>query len=174
MDPARLAKLREVYDLPADAPEADVLAAMGADLPAPPAVVEPPAPAAGTTLPPKVTAPPAAGSDAVLMDPEHLRLLQAQAARGDEAFRKMREAECDAVIKAAISEGKFPPAREEHYRLRWATDPDGTEDEIRRLAPNKIPVSALGYTGVGDETAAEMAYSAMYPGSSNGQVGSRG
>lgn len=172
MDPARLAKLREVYDLPADAPEADVLAAMGADLPAPPAVVEPVTPAAGT-LPPKVT-PPAAGSDAVLMDPEHLRLLQAQAARGDEAFRKMREAECDAVIRTAISEGKFPPAREEHYRLRWATDPDGTEEEIGRLAKNTIPVSATGYTGVGDETAAEMAYSAMYPGSSNGQGASRG
>lgn len=170
MDPARLAKLREAYDLPADAPEADVLAKMAADVPAPAPATQPPPESGGggardDALPPKVTAP-SAGSDAVLMDPAHLRQLQAQAARGDEAFRKMREAECDTVISQAIKDGKFPPSREEHYRLRWATDPDGTEDEIKRLAKNTIPVSASGYTGVGDETETDMVYNAMYPNSS--------
>lgn len=171
MDPARLAKLREAYDLPADAPEADVLARMAEDVPAPAPDPAPKPDAPGgpdPALPPKVTGPVAAGSDAVLIDPVHLKQLQTQAARGDEAYRKMREAECDAVIKAAIKDGKFPPSREEHYKLRWATDPDGTEEEIGRLAKNTIPVSASGYTGVGDETEQDLIYSQMYPGEKAG------
>lgn len=164
MDPARLAKLREAYDLPADAPEADVVAAMAKDVP-PPAPDPAPDPGGGDpVLPPVVPTPVSAGdSEAVLLDPVQYKALQAQAARGDEAWQRMKAAECDSVLDAAIKVGKFPPARRDHYAARWASDPDGTKEEIGRLQPGVIPVSVSGYAGVSDETAEEALYRQLYP-----------
>lgn len=175
MDPA---KLREALGLSADASDSDVTAAITAaglvkaSAPPEPKPGDPPTPPNPTdpdkdegkepTLPPKVTVA-GQGSDAVLLDPAQFRALQAQAVRGDEAYRKMKEAECETVLDAAIKAGKFPPARRDHWKSLWAADPDGTKATIDRLAPNVIPVTLDGYPGVGDETEQELIYNAMYP-----------
>jgi ATP-dependent Clp endopeptidase proteolytic subunit ClpP len=173
MDPA---KLREALGLAADASDPDVTAALTtagitvAAPAAPPAGPNPGDPAPDPAPPPD-TLPPrqpslqaGVGSDAILLDPAQLRALQQQAVRGDEAYRRMKEAECETVLDAALKEGKFPPSRREHWKQLWAADPDGTKETVSRLAPNVIPVSlASGYPGVGDETEADMIYQAMYP-----------
>jgi hypothetical protein len=54
------------------------------------------------------------------------------------------------VIAAAIQQGRFAPARREHYVRAWAADPEGTRtlltasEEDGGLAPNTIPVQARG------------------------------
>jgi hypothetical protein len=164
MDPA---KIREALGLTAEAPDDDVVAALAAAGLAPAAAPTdtPPAPAgnapAEDMLPP--VQPVAASGDAVLLDPVQYNALRVSAARGEEAWRKMREAECGAVLDAAIKAGKFPPARRDHYEKLWAADPDGTKDMVEKLAANVIPVMTSGYPGVGDETEQDMAYAAMYP-----------
>lgn len=40
----------------------------------------------------------------------------------------------DAIIEQAIHEGKFPPARRDHYRALYDADPEGTRGLIARLA----------------------------------------
>lgn len=164
MDPA---KIREALGLTADAPDDDVVAALTAAGLAPagaPTVTPaapPAAPPAEDVLPP--VQPVAASGDAVLLDPVQYNALRVSAARGEEAWRKMREAECTGVLDAAIKAGKFPPARRDHYERLWAADPDGTKVMVEQLAANVIPILTSGYPGVGDETEQDMAYGAMYP-----------
>ena len=165
MDPA---KLREALGLTPDSSDTEVTAALASAGLAPSST--PAAPAAGdpTTdpapvLPPQVPAVTAGASDAVLLDPAQYNALRQQAQRGDEAWRKLRENECEQVLDAAIKAGKFPPARREHWKTLWAADPDGTKATIDKLAANVIPVSASGYPGVGDETEVDIVYGSMYP-----------
>lgn len=169
MDPA---KLREALGLQPDASDDQVKAAFAASLtpepaPAPaPAAATPPDPEPEPTLPPKVQTPAASTSGALMLDPATLQALQAQAARGEAAFRQLRENECDSILAAAVKAGKFPPARLDHYKALWAADPDGTKDLVNGLAANVIPVAASGYPGVGAETETDMVYAAMYGGNS--------
>lgn len=172
MDPA---KMREALGLKADASDDEVRVAFTASAlgvqPAPPAdppqsppPTNPPAP----PLPPEgeprtpQPQPKATNSDAVTLDPEQYRQLRQEAAHGAEAYRKLREMECDGILDAAIKAQKFPPSRREHYKLRWATDPDGTKQEIEALS-SVPPVGGLGYAGVGDETEQDMLYKQVYP-----------
>ncbi len=171
MDPA---KLREALGLTAEASDDEVKAALAS---AGLAAQTPPTEPAGDdtdpepALPAKVPAANASG-DAILIDPAQYNTLRVAAARGEEAWRKMREAECGAVLDAAIKAGKFPPARREHYEKLWAADPDGTKDMVANLASNVIPVMSSGYPGVGDESEQDLVYAAMYPGSkASGGVG---
>jgi hypothetical protein len=54
------------------------------------------------------------------------------------------------VIAAALAEGRFAPARREHYERAWQADPEGTRHLLTAsetdggLAPNTIPVQARG------------------------------
>lgn len=163
MDPA---KVREALGLTADAPDDDVRAALTAAGLIPTTDNTPAAAPAGELPPAEVLPAPvpvAASGDAVLLDPSQYSALRVSAARGEEAWRKMKEAECTGVLDAAIKAGKFPPARRDHYERLWAADPDGTREMVEKLAANVIPVMTSGYPGVGDETEQDMAYAAMYP-----------
>lgn len=63
----------------------------------------------------------------------------------------------DTTIAAAISAGKFPPARKKHWETLWANDPQGTKEIIDGLEPGLVPVEAAtdteGETWNGDEEA---------------------
>lgn len=171
MDPA---KMREALGLAADASDDEVKAALASAglAGAPPAPPTPePEPDAAETLPPVVPVP-AAASGAVVLDQAMYATLRQQAQRGDEAFRKLRENECESVLDGAVKAGKIPPGRREHYKTLWAADPEGTKQLIDGLAANVIPVMASGYPGVGDETEQDLIYAAMYPDSKVG--GGRG
>lgn len=166
MDPA---KLREALGLTADASDDEVKSALAsaglANQPDPPPDPQPqPTPPTDpdpdTVLPPKMPA--NAAGDAILLDPVQYSALRTAAVRGEEAWRKMREAHCATVLDAAIKAGKFPPSRREAYEKLWAADPDGTEEMVKNLQANVIPVMASGYPGVTDETEQDMVYAAMY------------
>lgn len=167
MDPA---KLREAFGLAADASDDEVSAAITAENLVPPAAAppgnqgDPPAgdpPPAGGPPPAPPRKPRADEGGAVYVDPAQLAELRRMAAQGEEALRRMKEQECSAVLDAAIKAGKFPPSRREHYEKRWASDPDGTKEEINALQAGVIPVSLLGFPGVTDDTAEEMLYKSM-------------
>lgn len=91
------------------------------------------------------------GQDVVVVDTEEFRRLRrrdAQAAQIEaaEALRDRNE-----LIEEAIADGKFSPARRDHYRNRYDSDPDGTRSLIARLQPNTVPLEARGATVPDDE-----------------------
>lgn len=160
-----LVKYREALaGLPDDASEEDVMAALNAV-----GFVED---GGDAELAPRVPSPvaAAAASGAILLDPAQYNALRVQAKRGDEAWRLLRENECDRILTEAVKAGKFPPARRDHWKALWAADPDGTKSTIESLAANVIPVMASGYSGVGEDTEQDLIYSAMYPESRGGDL----
>lgn len=168
MDPA---KIREALGLTAEAPDDEVRAALTAAGLAPAATSDATTntgAGTGSAAQEEVLAPvqpvaAAASGDAILLDPAQYNALRVSAARGEEAWLKMRANECAGVLDAAIKAGKFPPARRQHYEQLWAADPDGTKDMVEKLAANVIPVMTSGYPGIGDEAEQDLAYGAMYP-----------
>lgn len=146
MDPA---KIRTALGLAADASDDDVYAAIAAGRQT---TTPDPASGSGTTTEtdPVPAAPVAAGSGVVVMDQSILAAMQEDAARGREAYETMRKNERDSVIAAAITDGKFAPARKAYWEKLWDADPDGTRTQIDNLAKNLIPIAAAGYAG--DET----------------------
>lgn len=147
MDPA---KLREGLGLAPDASDEDVNTAMTAALqtssaPAPGADVTPPAPAAE---PVAAATPRVAGTmviDASAWDEQQKRIKRLEA----EAVKRAH-AERDDVIAAAVREGKFSPARKEHWTKLWDQAPDQTREVIAGLQKNVIPVAALGFADDSD------------------------
>lgn len=108
---------------------------------------------------PKATA----ASEAVMLDPETLAKLQAQARLGMEAHNEMKKQKRDRVLDKAMDVGKFPPSRREHYSTMYDADPDGTVELLNRMAENAVPVDVLGYAGDSEKnkSEADRAYSGM-------------
>jgi hypothetical protein len=159
-----LAKLREGLGLGADLSDEQVQAALdAAGITVQPAPPPDPADPPGDPVVLASKVPTLAGSDAVLLDPAQYNALRTSAMRGEDAWRKMRENECEAVLDEAIRAGKFPPGRRDHWKALWAADPDGTKATIDKLAANVIPVMATGYPGVTDESEVDLVYASMYP-----------
>lgn len=142
MDPA---KIREALGLAADASDEEVKStaatALGFVEEQPP-LFEVAAAAPKTTAPKPGTM--TIDVSAWQESQERLKRLEAQAA-------KQREAERDQVIAQAVQDGKFAPARRDHWKRLWDLDPEGTRDSIDGLQKNVIPVMASGYAGAPDE-----------------------
>jgi hypothetical protein len=69
----------------------------------------------------------------VLVDPAALELLQAQAAQGAEAMRRIDEQERETVLATALSEGKVGPASLDSLRTAWDRDKDWTKAHLSGL-----------------------------------------
>jgi hypothetical protein len=167
LDPA---KIREALGLSADASDDEVKAALGAAgftaQKPPPTEPQPnPAPNPSPTEPAPQPAEPspqlvnAAGmmhvdASAWQEREDRLKRLEAQAAR-------QREAERDQVISQAVVDGKFAPARREHWARMWNADPEGARQLIDSLARNVVPVMASGYDGDGEDLDNE--YASLFP-----------
>lgn len=138
----QLAALRNKLGIPdGEALEPDqVLAAIG-DSPSSDSqeTVEP----QGTPAPEKVAASKkVAGTvtiDASAWDEREERIKRLEAS----AAKRARD-ERDDVIAAAVQDGKFPPARKEHWARLWDADSEGTREVLAGLAKNVVPVGALG------------------------------
>lgn len=102
-------------------------------------------------------------AEAVMLDPDTLAQLQAQARLGVEAHNEMKKQRRDTVLAKAVEVGKIPPARVEHYARMYDADPDGTVELLNRMAENAVPMDVLGYSGMSEsnKSEAERAYSAM-------------
>jgi hypothetical protein len=161
MDPA---KLREGLGLAPDASDEDVNAAMQAALsstptPAADATPTPPAPAAepvaAAAQTPRVAGTMVIDASAWDAQQERIKRLEAQEAK------RGRE-ERDTVIAAAVKDGKFAPARAEHWARLWDADAEGTRQVIAGLQKNVIPVEALGHADLdGEDLDAE--YAGLFP-----------
>jgi hypothetical protein len=81
-----------------------------------------------------------------------------------EAFRsKVMRGERDQVIAAAISAGKFPPARKGAYERLWDADPENTRAVIASLRKNAVPVEDVGVAGGADDEGIDEDYRTLFP-----------
>lgn len=98
---------------------------------------------------------------AVMIDAEELAALRAGAQTAVTLAERQATELRDRTIAAAMSEGRFPPSRREHYETAWAADPEGTRHLLTApeadggLAPNTIPVAARGAEPAGEAAAIE-------------------
>ena len=119
-------------------------------------------PPAGTQTP--ETAPPAkpvAGTmviDASAWDAQQaaIKRLEAKQAKHDRDER-------DDVIAQAVRDGKFAPARKEHWAKLWDADPEGARQVIDGLTKNVIPVEALGIGLQDDDEAIDAEFRSLFP-----------
>lgn len=78
-----------------------------------------------------------------LIDEATLAELRANATQGAEARALQIKAERDEFLDAAILNGKFPPARRDHYAKLMEKDDAGTREFINDLAEGLIPVTEV-------------------------------
>jgi hypothetical protein len=147
------AKLREGLGLAPDSSDEDLKAALLAASGASASTNTPTtAPAPTTSTAPESTpaAEPVAAAtqkvagtmlvDASAWDASQERIKRLEA----EATRRAHD-ERDQVIAEAVKDGKFAPARTEHWRGLWDKAPDQTREVIAGLQKNVIPVDSLGF-----------------------------
>lgn len=100
----------------------------------------------------------------VLVDASQIAALRAMAIKGEQAYERMRRNERDQILNESMRQGKFPPARMEHYKRLWDSDPEGTRELLNRMAPNLVPVLSDGIMGADDAASqADLVYNALYP-----------
>lgn len=160
MDPA---KLREGLGLAPDSSDEDLKAALLAatgttDSNTTTAPTSAPAPTTSTTSAPAAPAaePVAAATPApkvagtMLVDSSAWDASQERIKRLEAEATKRQHDERDQVIAEAVKDGKFAPARTEHWRGLWDKAPDQTREVIAGLQKNVIPVDSLGFADDSD------------------------
>lgn len=95
----------------------------------------------------KVSAAAEADRGMVRVDAAQWAQTQEAAKAGQEARAEQKRQHRDTVIKAAVADGKFPPARVEHWQRLWDADPEGTEQTIATLAAGLVPLKDIGQGG---------------------------
>lgn len=80
--------------------------------------------------------------------------LVAAAADGRAARTQQIHEDDERTVKAAINEGKIPPARKQHWLDSLAADREGSKAVLASLKPGLIPLAEIGH-GVSAETATE-------------------
>jgi hypothetical protein len=155
MTPEQIAALAAGYGLDPDtATEADIMAAAQAAADARAAEADS---SETENAPEPITARSAVPEGAVLIDADELARLRAGAQTAEQLAAERARADRDTVLRAAMGEGRFAPARREHWERQWEHDPDGTRQLLTAseadggLAPNTIPVKARGITTHDDQ-----------------------
>lgn len=95
----------------------------------------------------KVSAAAAADKGMVRVDAAQWTQMQQDVKAGQEARTEQRRQHRDSLISAAITDGKFPPARREHWQKLYDADPEGTEQTIATLAAGLVPLKDIGQGG---------------------------
>lgn len=107
-----------------------------------------------------LTAPPAASETpkadlpegTVLIDSAVLDSLKHEVEIGRKALDEQRAAGHAAIVDKAISDGKIPPARRDHWLAQMNADEEGAVQVLDQLAAGTIPLEPIGYTGGVDES----------------------
>lgn len=152
----QLATLRSKLGLADDATlePSQVLAAIADMTPQEPKKVDPETPVE------KPVAKQVAGTmtiDASAWDEREERIKRLEASQAKHA----RE-ERDQVIDQAVRDGKFAPARKEHWAKLWDADPEGARTVIDGLTKNVIPVEALGIN-LEDDESIDAEFASLFP-----------
>jgi hypothetical protein len=107
------------------------------------------------------TAAPTAPEGMMLVDSEQWRTVMENVAASAAERQQRADEHRDRVLASAVTEGKFPRTRLQHYATMWSADPVGTEALIKDMAPGLIPVVERG---TAEETGEQVAAS-QYPAS---------
>jgi hypothetical protein len=79
------------------------------------------------------------------------------------AFRsEVARGERDKIIAAAVTQGKFAPARVRLYEKMWDADPDNARAVIASLPRNAVPVEDVGAAGTEDDLTPDE-YKSLFP-----------
>lgn len=132
---AQLDTMRTTLELPADADEAAILAAVQA-------VVED---SLDSTTPPAAPSAAQVPEGMSLIETEVLNSLRQGAAAGAAARTQQLTEHRDRTIAKAIADGKITPARKQHFEASWKADPEGTEQLLASLEPGLVPTEERGH-----------------------------
>lgn len=83
---------------------------------------------------------------ATLIDSEVLSSLQADAAAGREALAAQVNARRDALVSAAIADGRISPANRDTWRAQLDSSEETTTELLAALPKNTIPVKEVGHS----------------------------
>lgn len=78
------------------------------------------------------------------IDAHELDELRVAARAGQEARTQQQTELRERLVGAAVTDGRIPPARRDHWVRQLETDP-GSSDVLASLAPGLIPVAAIGH-----------------------------
>jgi ATP-dependent protease ClpP protease subunit len=135
--PEQLTTMRQRLGLADDADETAILAAFEARTAEP---AQPPTSAPGT----------------VVLDEAQHRDLLAAAADGRAARAQQLTERRQALVKAAIDDGRVPPARREQWLAYLEADP-GAEETLGKLKSGLVPLDEVGYAAKDDSVNADPA-----------------
>src|SRR5512135_2941713 len=99
----------------------------------------------------------------IAVDQEAWDDVNAKVAAAEQFRMKVLRGERDQVIAAAISAGKFPPARKGVYERLWDQDPENTRQVIASLRKNAVPMEDIGVAGGPDDDEADEEYRSLFP-----------
>lgn len=98
----------------------------------------------------------------VTIDAEQLAALRACAELGSDAHARRQREDREALVAAAVGDGRIPPTRHDAWLKQLERDP-GAAEVLAALAPGLIPVGApIGHDGDGDSGAADALYAKLY------------
>ncbi|ATO14678.1 hypothetical protein CO540_13270 [Micromonospora sp. WMMA2032] len=135
----QLTNLRTRLNVADDADEATILAALDAALG-------------------ERSAPQNAPGTVVLDEAQHAQLL-ADARDGRDARAQQMREQRERTVQAAVSDGRIPPARAEHWLNQLEADP-GAAEVLAKLKPGLVPLNEIGYAT--DSSEATTAEDALY------------
>lgn len=99
----------------------------------------------------------------VAIESAQLEELRADARAGRQAREEQITAQREALVNAAISDGRIGPARKDHWIKALAAD-SGAAEQLAGLEKGLIPVDFVGHTGGVDESSDEdKTYSKYFP-----------
>ena len=88
---------------------------------------------------------------AVIVDRGVWEESQRRIQEGVDAARELRNQKRDALLNAAVQDGRIPPASKQHWSDLYDRDPKGAGEVIENLRRNSVPVAELGYSLEGDD-----------------------
>lgn len=104
---------------------------------------------------------PAAAAGTVTLDAEAHAALVAGAEDGRLARAEQDRARRESLVNAAVSDGRIPPARREHWLTNLATDEAGFAPVLANLEKGLVPLEPKGKTG-GVDQATDQGDDALY------------
>ena len=88
----------------------------------------------------------------------------AAVAAGSSPRRRGAPKDRDAIVDAAVADGRIAPANRDVWRARLDENESGTAALLATLTPSKVvPVAPVGYTGGEEDNTEDAAYSKLYP-----------
>ena len=87
----------------------------------------------------------------VLLDEETWKRTQAGLKRVDEIVAQNDQSKREALVSAAIADGRIPPARKDHWLDYLKADMEGGAEVLAALKPNIVPIEERGHAKTSED-----------------------